>query len=254
MLDRTGKISQQYVPDDAPSSQGSLYNGDGVSLNGESVQLPEDANYRGGDESSSINTNVYEGGSAAASNFRVPSMLCGDEESSVQLAGNAEDYYDNDDASLDVSSINTSVYYEGGADDDDIDRTVHSGDGPIGPIGTKIASKSPKKRRDTFCPTCISGARPCLKVMFALGLLLLLGGIVYAVTANRSSNAGINSSANSSAGSNSTTTPAIVPTMAPSVQHGPVSQPNNNLNQSTRPPKKDHGGREMYSSSGLRRD
>ena len=95
---------------------------------------------------------------------------------------------------------------------------------------------------------------PCLKVMFALGLLLLLGGIVYAVTANRSSNAGINSSANSSAGSNSTTTPAIVPTMAPSVQHGPVSQPNNNLNQSTRPPKKDHGGREMYSSSGLRRD
>ena len=196
MLGRTGKNTPLYGPDDAPSSQGSLYHGDGVSLNGESVQLPEDANYRGGDESSSINTSVYEGDSVAAGNIHIPSMLGGVKESSIQLAGNAEDYYDNDDASLDVSSMNTSVYYEGGANDDGIDRTVHNGEGPAGPIGTTIGVKSPKKPRGTFCPTCTSGARSWLKVMVVFGILLLIGGIVYAVTSNRSSNASINSSEN----------------------------------------------------------
>ena len=143
-----------------------ILGGDGVSLNGESVQIPGDS------------------------------------------------YYHDDD----VSSINTSVYGGGGAEQPSVFRVVADGDPPTDPIGTTIGSNSgfgkgkmPIARTrngivSTCCPTWITESQPWVKVVIALSLALLVGAAVVVILSLGMTGSIDNSSPNSSQGSNKAAT------------------------------------------------
>jgi hypothetical protein len=183
---RSQKRSTRNVPDDEPSIQGvaSLLGGDGVSLNGESVQLPGDANYEDNDDISSINTSVYGGGAVGAA------------------TGNT-----------------FRIVGPGDAPVDPIGKTI----GNESPGEQERDEEDPDKGRGAgCCPAWITGAQPWLKGVIVLSTALLVGAIVLIGVAAGLATADNSKSADSSLGSSTILPPSVpivltlIPTIAPS--------------------------------------
>lgn len=183
------------VPDDEPSIQGvaSLLGGDGVSLNGESVQLPGDANYRyqdNDDDISSLNTSVYGGGAAGAATGKT-----------FRILG------------------------PGDAPVDPIGKTI--GDESAGE--KERDEEDPAKGRGAgCCPAWITEAQPWLKGVIVLSVALLVGAIVLIGVAAGLATADDKKTADASLGSTIILSPSLpmvpfaLPTIAPSSSISPT--------------------------------
>ena len=155
MLARIGRnrSSRNDVQDDEPSIHGvsSLLGGDGISLNGESVELPEDAINQGNnddDDISSINTSIH-GGVGAPTNFKI--IGHGDEP--IDTRGPSGGPGRTRRMESEVQIMETPK------------QSVGAGGG--------IAC----------CPTWITGAKPWLKGVIALSIAVLVGAVVLIVVA-----------------------------------------------------------------------
>lgn len=172
MLGRLGRnrISQDDIQDDEPSIQGisSLFGGDGVSLNGESVQLPEDANYQDDDDDiSSINTSIY-GGAGTATNFKIVGP--GDEP-------------------VDVTDKPRGLGRTGGMEVE-TEKVIETRQQRVGAAGGSGG-----------CPTWIWGVKPWLKGVIIISAALLVGAVVLIVVATGVTGSEKASTTNSAVGS-----------------------------------------------------
>lgn len=183
MLGRIGRDRNSSNDDEEPSIHGitSLLGGDGVSLNGESVQLPGDANYQDSDDISSINTSVYGGAAVAPSAIRIVG------------AGDAP-----------VDPIGTTIGDIKGSQAEQV----------------KAASDESPGGASGCLPTWIADAKPWLKGVIVLSMALFVGAVVLIVVAAGLTKSDVNSSTSSSKGSLDSSPPVTLtdrPSTSPSL-------------------------------------
>jgi len=152
----------------------------------ESFQPPGDSAFHDIDDAFSIATSISEGSATeggSLGDIQGVGLGLGQidgislNQGSLQLHRREEISYDNDDISLDICSVSTSVYFESGVSDV---RNVPMGstdDACKATKGGRDAVES-RKCRNSCIPGWITGAHPLLKLVLLFGILLLVCGIV----------------------------------------------------------------------------
>jgi hypothetical protein len=217
-------------------------------------QLPRYDSSLADEDMSSIENSVYgDGTQASTRDFRgVPSLLGGDGislygESTIQ---DGTIYYDDDDMSLGINSINTSVYYDRGGHGGKNSRAGRNSAKAVAPVETSITLGDEEEEDELNKAAAMEGSaccKPWIKRALVLATIILVVAVVMI-----SKGAGSSSSAGSGLSGSTTAT------QGSSVSSAPTSAPGSKNSQSTKKPTKapkQQGGdrqRRVSSSSGRR--